>query len=255
MGRRCMAVGTPPPLRSWKGSEERPRVPQAHRTLGFLPRPASGRDRTCRGQRHDRQPHHHLRSPSAASPLSKGPQDSCLGSLFDSAVKSSHRTALHVAFFPRFWSRCRIITTVAPLATPEPTPRSPCRIEPELPTVEPTGLPVQALLCLARRTMSGSKKPDLAGEVALSLQSQRILAHPSTSTSVAGASAILKRQYKQMQTDKDIPGISVGLSRDSNIFEWEVMLMINDDVRYYGGLYIPPAPSSPVPCSCSLRGP
>lgn len=37
-----------------------------------------------------------------------------------------------------------------------------------------------------------------------------------------------------MQTDKDIPGISCGLV-DSNIFEWEVMLMINDDCRFYGG--------------------
>jgi len=40
-----------------------------------------------------------------------------------------------------------------------------------------------------------------------------------------------------MQSDKDIPGISCGLV-DSNIFEWEVMLMINDDCKYYGGMYI-----------------
>ncbi|KAF2458568.1 ubiquitin-conjugating enzyme/RWD-like protein [Lineolata rhizophorae] len=37
-----------------------------------------------------------------------------------------------------------------------------------------------------------------------------------------------------MQTDKDIPGISCGLV-DSNVFEWDVMLMINDDCKYYGG--------------------
>lgn len=38
-----------------------------------------------------------------------------------------------------------------------------------------------------------------------------------------------------MQTDKDIPGISCGLV-DDNIFEWTVMLMINDDCKYYGGM-------------------
>jgi ubiquitin-conjugating enzyme E2 G1 len=41
-----------------------------------------------------------------------------------------------------------------------------------------------------------------------------------------------------MQTDKDIPGISCGLVKDSNIFEWEVMLMINDDCKYYGGKFL-----------------
>lgn len=40
-----------------------------------------------------------------------------------------------------------------------------------------------------------------------------------------------------MQSDKDIPGISCGLVNDSNIFEWEVMLMINDEVKWYGGMY------------------
>ena len=37
-----------------------------------------------------------------------------------------------------------------------------------------------------------------------------------------------------MQSDKDIPGISCGLI-ESNVFEWEVMLMISDDCKYYGG--------------------
>ena len=37
-----------------------------------------------------------------------------------------------------------------------------------------------------------------------------------------------------MQSDKDIPGISCGLI-GSNVFEWEVMLMISDDCKYYGG--------------------
>ena len=52
-------------------------------------------------------------------------------------------------------------------------------------------------------------------------------------TSAAGG--LLSRQLKQMQTDKDIPGISCGLAED-NIFEWEVMLMINDECRFYGGM-------------------
>jgi ubiquitin-conjugating enzyme E2 G1 len=58
----------------------------------------------------------------------------------------------------------------------------------------------------------------------------------SSSTSSAAAATLLARQLKQMQTDKDIPGISCGLVNDNNIFEWEVMLMINDDFKYYGGL-------------------
>ncbi|MCJ1228750.1 hypothetical protein MMC12_005411 [Toensbergia leucococca] len=47
------------------------------------------------------------------------------------------------------------------------------------------------------------------------------------------AAGLLGRQLKQMQTDKDIPGISCGLV-NNNVFEWEVMLMISDDCRYYG---------------------
>jgi hypothetical protein len=49
------------------------------------------------------------------------------------------------------------------------------------------------------------------------------------------AAALLKRQLRDMQTSKDIPGISCGLVNDSNMFEWEVMLMISDDCKYYGG--------------------
>lgn len=37
-----------------------------------------------------------------------------------------------------------------------------------------------------------------------------------------------------MQNDKSISGISCGLV-DSNVFEWEVMLMIDDDTKFYGG--------------------
>ena len=51
---------------------------------------------------------------------------------------------------------------------------------------------------------------------------------------ISAASGLLGRQLKQMQSDKDIPGISCGLV-SNNIFEWEVMLMISDDCRFYGG--------------------
>lgn len=51
------------------------------------------------------------------------------------------------------------------------------------------------------------------------------------------AGRMLARQLQQMQSDKDIPGISCGLV-DSNIFEWEVMLMISDDVKLYGGMLL-----------------
>ena len=53
--------------------------------------------------------------------------------------------------------------------------------------------------------------------------------------SSAPAASLLKRQLKEMQAGKDIPGISCGLVNDNNIFEWEVMLMISDDCKYYGG--------------------
>lgn len=51
------------------------------------------------------------------------------------------------------------------------------------------------------------------------------------------AQGLLGRQLKQMQSDKDIPGISCGLI-DNNVMEWEVMLMISDDCKYYGGMMI-----------------
>lgn len=50
----------------------------------------------------------------------------------------------------------------------------------------------------------------------------------------SAAAGLLGRQLKQMQSDKDIPGISCGLV-DNNVFEWEVMLMISDDCKFYGG--------------------
>lgn len=60
-----------------------------------------------------------------------------------------------------------------------------------------------------------------------------------STSSTPGSAALLRRQLKQMQTDKDIPGISCGLVHDNNIYEWEVMLMINDETKYYGGTASP----------------
>lgn len=64
----------------------------------------------------------------------------------------------------------------------------------------------------------------------------------------SAAAALLGRQLKQMQNDKDIPGISCGLVQDGNIFEWEVMLMIDDEIKFYGGKFdiVPPLPFLPL---------
>lgn len=50
----------------------------------------------------------------------------------------------------------------------------------------------------------------------------------------SAAAGLLGRQLKQLQTDKDIPGISCGLV-ENNVFVWEVMLMINDECKFFGG--------------------
>ncbi|MCJ1444289.1 MAG: Ubiquitin-conjugating enzyme E2 15 [Stictis urceolatum] len=49
----------------------------------------------------------------------------------------------------------------------------------------------------------------------------------------SAAGGLLMRQLKQMQNDKNIPGISCGLV-DDNAFEWEVMLMISEECKFYG---------------------
>ncbi|KAG4027304.1 hypothetical protein MFRU_031g00520 [Monilinia fructicola] len=50
----------------------------------------------------------------------------------------------------------------------------------------------------------------------------------------SAAASLLGRQLKEIQKAKDLPGISCGLVKD-NIFEWEVMLMLSDECKYYGG--------------------
>lgn len=54
----------------------------------------------------------------------------------------------------------------------------------------------------------------------------------------SGAAMLLAKQLKLMQTTDHIPGISVGLVDDKDVFEWEVMLMINDECKFYGGEFI-----------------
>lgn len=61
-----------------------------------------------------------------------------------------------------------------------------------------------------------------------------------SATSAAGS--LLRRQLKEMQAGRDMPGISCGLVTDNNIFEWEVMLMISEDCKYYGGVFLPLSP-------------
>ena len=61
------------------------------------------------------------------------------------------------------------------------------------------------------------------------------------------AAKLLMKQLKEIQATKDLPGVSCGLVDESNIFEWEVMLMIGDDCKYYGGATPTPLPSSTPP--------
>jgi len=57
---------------------------------------------------------------------------------------------------------------------------------------------------------------------------------PAASSS-SSAALLLAKQFKAIQTDKDIPGISCGLVGNS-VFEWEVMLMLSEDQdSLYGG--------------------
>lgn len=78
-------------------------------------------------------------------------------------------------------------------------------------------------------TLKSASDIDRISHIRLSAFSSPII---SMATSPAGR--MLSRQLQQMQSDKDIPGISCGLV-DNNVFEWEVMLMISDDVKLYGG--------------------
>jgi ubiquitin-conjugating enzyme E2 G1 len=58
-------------------------------------------------------------------------------------------------------------------------------------------------------------------------------------SSGAAAAALLQRQLKEIKSSKDLSGMSCGLVDDNNIFKWEVVLMINDDCKYYGGMTVP----------------
>ncbi|KAK3684593.1 Ubiquitin-conjugating enzyme E2 15 [Vermiconidia calcicola] len=66
---------------------------------------------------------------------------------------------------------------------------------------------------------------------------------PNRSDSASGspggrssAAILLSRQFKQMQTDKDIPGISCGLVGNS-VFDWEIMLMLDEEQDSLYGVY------------------
>lgn len=54
------------------------------------------------------------------------------------------------------------------------------------------------------------------------------------------AAPLLRKQFEDIQTSKILPGISCGLSGGDNLLDWEVMFMINDDCKYYGGMSTPP---------------
>ncbi|KAK8119273.1 Ubiquitin-conjugating enzyme- E2 [Apiospora kogelbergensis] len=44
----------------------------------------------------------------------------------------------------------------------------------------------------------------------------------ASSAQSSGAARLLQKQLMEMKRAKDLPGISVGLVKDTNIFEWEV---------------------------------
>ncbi|KAH9908343.1 ubiquitin-conjugating enzyme/RWD-like protein [Xylariomycetidae sp. FL2044] len=74
----------------------------------------------------------------------------------------------------------------------------------------------------------------------------------ASSSGESSAVKRLQRDLASMKTSKDLDGISVGLLKENNIFEWEVVLMINDSCKYYAGgmfrahlLFPPEYPHSP----------
>lgn len=57
---------------------------------------------------------------------------------------------------------------------------------------------------------------------------------------------LLSKQLREMQDDKSLSNnISAGLI-DNNIYEWEVMLMVSDDCKFYGGGFFKARLSFPV---------
>lgn len=71
-------------------------------------------------------------------------------------------------------------------------------------------------------------------------------AQSSSSQQSSPAARLLAKQLKEINTANDLMGISVGLLREENVFEWEVSLMINDDCKYYGGACEGPFFASPL---------
>lgn len=59
----------------------------------------------------------------------------------------------------------------------------------------------------------------------------------SSSQQTSGAARLLSRQLNEMKKAKDLAGVSVGLVNDNNVFAWQVGIMINDDCKYYGGMF------------------
>jgi ubiquitin-conjugating enzyme E2 G1 len=82
----------------------------------------------------------------------------------------------------------------------------------------------------------------------------RSVASPGSSGGSSSAAILLGRQFKQMQTDKDIPGISCGLVGNS-VFEWEIMIMLDEEQdTLYGGTIADHTPPS-YRCHYAAREP
>ncbi|ROT40771.1 ubiquitin-conjugating enzyme [Sodiomyces alkalinus F11] len=59
------------------------------------------------------------------------------------------------------------------------------------------------------------------------------------SSAPSRATLLLTRYFKDItkgEAARDLAGVSCGLVND-NVFEWEVMLMIDDDTKHYGGAF------------------
>jgi ubiquitin-conjugating enzyme E2 G1 len=59
----------------------------------------------------------------------------------------------------------------------------------------------------------------------------------ASSSQATGAARMLQKQLNEMRKSKDLSGVSVGLVNDNNVFVWQVGIMINDDCKYYGGMF------------------
>lgn len=62
-------------------------------------------------------------------------------------------------------------------------------------------------------------------------------------SSSSPAARLLARQLNEIKHSKNLQGISCGLVDEKDLFTWEVILIVNDDCKYYGGKASPTSSS------------